>query len=74
MSTTQVLPRTIRSSVHSAVRNGAWGAADVVRTVSADTAATRPEVIATLWDLVDEGQLEYSGTSPFPVFRPARHR
>ena len=71
MSTTLAMPQTVRDHVHRAVRNGAWAPADVVATVTADTATTRAEVLATLWDLVDEGHLVYDASTPFPEFRPS---
>ena len=72
MLATQAAPVTLRSAVLGAVEEGAWAPADVVASVATDYTADRAAVLATLWDLVDEGCLRYDGTSVFAGFRPCR--
>jgi hypothetical protein len=59
MIATQTSPSTLRTAVRAAVREGAWSPADVVASVATDYGADRGRILATLWDLVDEGLLAY---------------
>jgi len=70
MLATQAEPVTLRSAVLSAVEEGAWAPADVVATVATDYTTDRAAVLATLWDLVDDGCLRYDGSLVFAGFRP----
>lgn len=70
MLATQAEPVTLRAAVLSAVQEGAWAPADVVASVATDNVADRAAVIATLWDLVEEGCLRYDGALVSPGFRP----
>jgi aryl-alcohol dehydrogenase-like predicted oxidoreductase len=68
--TTQTSPETLRTAVYEAVREGAWTAADVVASVATDYVTERAAIVATLWDLVDDGVLRYEGCCGFAGFRP----
>ena len=46
---------------------------DVAATVTSHVRADRSHVLATLWDLVEEGALVYDRHAPSPGFRVA-HR
>jgi len=64
-------PDALKAAVHTAVIEGAWSSADVVASVASDSIADRTQIVATLWDLVDEGVLHYDTTTDFPGFHPA---
>ncbi len=70
MTSTQTSPEALRTAVCSAVEEGAWTAADVVASVATDSAADRGTILATLWDLVEEGVLRYDASLQFAGFRP----
>lgn len=70
MITTQTSPDALRTAVRTAVQEGAWTAADVVASVATDYAVDRGSIIATLWDLVDDGVLCYDSSLQFAGFRP----
>ncbi len=72
MMAVQTEPLTLRHAVRRAVEEGAWAPADVVASVATDYAADRAVVLATLWDLVEEGCLRYDGSLLFAGFRPCR--
>lgn len=72
MLATRTEPVTLRTAVRRAVEEGAWAPADVVASVATDYTADRATVVATLWDLVDEGCLRYVGTTLVAGFRPCR--
>ena len=69
--TLHATPALLTRSVLTAVQDGAWSPGDVAATVTAEVRAGRSEVIATLWDLVDAGQVVYAST-PVPAFRAVR--
>lgn len=50
-------PAELTDRVLAAVADGAWTPADVSATVLCEVPATRSDVVATLWDLVDAGEL-----------------
>ncbi len=62
-------PQNLRKAVADAVTDGAWTPADVVASVASDSIADRAEILATAWDLVDDGVLLYDATPGFPGFR-----
>lgn len=70
MRVTQVEPHALREAVREAVAGGAWSPTAVVASVASDSAADRAHIIATLWDLKEEGLLVYDATGQFPGFRP----
>ncbi len=70
MITTTIEPEVLRTAVATAVREGAWTTADVVASVATDYATDRGSIIATLWDLVEEGVLCYDASLQFAGFRP----
>lgn len=70
MLATQSDPVTLRTAVLGAVVDGAWTPADVVASVATDYAADRAAVIATLWDLVDDGLIRYDADLQLAGFRP----
>ncbi|QNN54349.1 hypothetical protein [Nocardioides mesophilus] len=70
--TLQTTPAQLTSSVLDAVADGAWSAGDVAATVTAQVRAGRSDVVATLWDLVDQGALVYDASAAEPGFRPVR--
>lgn len=63
-------PRTLRDAVQEAVMDGAWSPCDVVASVASDSSADRRQIIAALWDLVEEGVLVYDASMQFAGFRP----
>ena len=71
MTIVQNNPGELRSLVYDVVAEGAWTTADVVASVASDFAGDRTDVVATLWDLVDDGALRYDCAAQFPGFRPA---
>jgi hypothetical protein len=71
MRVTQVDPRALRAAVREAVADGAWAPTDVVASVASDFVADRAQIVATLWDLKEEGVLVYDASTQFPGFRPA---
>lgn len=68
--TTWTSPETLRSAVFAAVQDGAWATADVVAAVATDYNTDRAPIVATLWDLVEEGLLRYDGSPQSAGFRP----
>lgn len=72
MSVTRGDPRELRTAVAEAVADGAWAPTDVVASVASDSVADRARILATLWDLKEDGVLVYDATTLFPGFRPAR--
>jgi hypothetical protein len=70
MMTTLSNPEVLRTAVCAAVQEGAWTTSDVVASVATDYAADRGPIIATLWDLVDDGVLRYDASLQFAGFRP----
>jgi hypothetical protein len=70
MTVLQDNPQELRELVYDVVADGAWTTADVVASVATDFVVDRADVVATLWDLVDEGALRYDCTAQFPGFRP----
>lgn len=54
----QATPAELTERVLSAVADGAWTPADVTATVTSEFPAGRSDVVATLWDLVDAGEVE----------------
>ena len=66
----QANPRTLRLAVYDAVVDGAWAPSDVVASVASDSSADRRQIIATLWDLVEDGILVYDASLQFAGFRP----
>lgn len=66
----QANPEVLRTAVHDAVKQGAWAPTDVVASVASDSIADRRQIIATLWDLVEEGVLVYDASMQFAGFRP----
>jgi hypothetical protein len=69
--TLQATPAELTDSVLTAVADGAWSPTDVAATVTAEVRAGRSDVVATLWDLVDEGVLVYDAGVGMPGFRVA---
>ncbi len=69
MLVTQSEPDTLRAAVLTAVEEGAWATADVVASVATDYAADRATIVATLWDLVDDGLVRYDNDLRFAGFR-----
>jgi hypothetical protein len=69
--TLQATPAELTESVLDAVHDGAWAPVDVAATVTAHVRADRSHVLATLWDLVEEGTLVYDRHAPSPGFRVA---
>ena len=67
--TLHTTPADLEDLVLTAVLRGAWSSADVVATVTAEASTGRSDVIAMLWDLVDDGILRYDGRPAFPGFR-----
>ena len=53
----QAAPAELTHRVLSAVADGAWTPSDVTATVTSEFRAGRSDVLATLWDLVDAGEL-----------------
>jgi hypothetical protein len=70
--TLQATPAVLTASVLDAVADGAWAPGDVAATVTSHVRADRSDVVATLWDLVEEGALVYDRGAPSPGFRVAR--
>ncbi|MDI6908473.1 hypothetical protein [Nocardioides sp.] len=68
---TLVAPATLTEAVLAAVGTGAWSPAEILVAV-ADQHADRCDVIATLWDLVDAGLLDFVADFSYPAFRLAR--
>ncbi|MFP5252589.1 MAG: hypothetical protein ACLGH4_02190 [Actinomycetes bacterium] len=66
--TVRTVPSELTASVRAAVAEGAWSPGDVAATVTAEVRADRSDVLATLWDLVADGELEFAA-SPYPRFR-----
>lgn len=69
MLATQANPESLRAAVLTAVEDGAWTTADVVASVATDYTADRATIVATLWDLVDEGLVRYDNSLRFAGFR-----
>ena len=69
MLATQANPESLRAAVLTAVEDGAWTTADVVASVATDYTADRATIVATLWDLVDEGRVRYDNSLRFAGFR-----
>ena len=69
--TLQATPAELSASVLDAVSEGAWAPVDVAATVTSRVLADRSHVVATLWDLVEEGALVYDRHAPSPGFRVA---
>jgi hypothetical protein len=69
--TLQATPAELTASVLDAVSEGAWAPVDVAATVTSRVRADRSHVVATLWDLVEEGTLVYDRHAPSPGFRVA---
>lgn len=69
MLVTRSDPDTLRTAVLTAVEEGAWATADVVASVATDYAADRATIVATLWDLVDDGVVFYDNSLRFAGFR-----
>lgn len=72
MMTTRTSPEALRAAVMNAVHEGAWAPADVVASVATDYAVDRCTIVATLWDLVEDGLLRYDASLQFAGFRPQR--
>jgi hypothetical protein len=70
MIATQTDPEALRAAVWAAVREGAWTPCDVVASVATDYGTDRAHIVATLWDLVEEGLLCYDATLQPCGFRP----
>jgi hypothetical protein len=70
MRASQVYPQQLRDAVTEAVTGGAWSPMAVIAAVACDFPADRASVLATLWDLRDEGVLVYDASGQFPGFRP----
>ncbi|HEX4977937.1 MAG TPA: hypothetical protein VFV40_08735 [Nocardioides sp.] len=66
--TVRTAPSQLTESVRAAVAEGAWSPGDVAATVTAEVRADRCDVVATLWDLVAAGELEFAA-APYPSFR-----
>ena len=66
--TVRTAPSELTASVRTAVAEGAWSPGDVTATVTAEVRADRCDVVATLWELVAAGELEFSA-APYPSFR-----
>lgn len=66
----QANPETLRTAVYDAVVEGAWAPCDVVASVASDSTADRRQIVAILWDLVEEGLLVYDASLQFSGFRP----
>ena len=69
MLATHADPEVLRAAVLAAVENGAWTTADVVASVATDYASDRATIVATLWDLVDDGLVRYDNSLSFAGFR-----
>lgn len=66
-------PADLTFRVLAAVADGAWTPADVTATVTSELRADRSDVVATLWDLVESGDLTCThdnGQFGFRVVRP----
>jgi len=55
--TMQATPATLTTHVLDAVANGDWTPTEVTATVTSEVRTDRSEVVATLWTLVDSGEL-----------------
>jgi hypothetical protein len=69
MLATHANPESLRAAVLTAVEDGAWTTADVVASVATDYTADRATIVATLWDLVDDGLVRYDNSLRFAGFR-----
>ncbi|HLN78729.1 MAG TPA: hypothetical protein VK204_16920 [Nocardioidaceae bacterium] len=69
MLATHANPESLRAAVLIAVEDGAWTTADVVASVATDYTADRATIVATLWDLVDDGLVRYDNSLRFAGFR-----
>lgn len=72
--TIQASPAELTELVLSAVTEGAWTPADVTATVTCECRADRSDVVATLWDLVESGDLVCCHHHGQFGFRPTRFR
>lgn len=72
MIATETIASTLRTAVCTAVREGAWSPADVVASVATDYGTDRGHIVATLWDLVEDGLLRYDTSVQLGLggFRP----
>lgn len=70
MLAAQTDPEMLRTAVWAAVQEGAWTPSDVVASVATDYGTDRGQIVAVLWDLVDEGVLWYDATLQPCGFRP----
>lgn len=55
--TVQATPALLNSLVLDAVAHGEWTPAEVTAAVASEVRADRSEVVATLWTLVESGEL-----------------
>ena len=55
--TIKASPAELTERVMRAVAEGAWTPADVTATVTSEFRADRSDVVATLWDLVESGEV-----------------
>lgn len=55
--TTMALPADLTAHVRDAVAHGDWTPAEVTATVTSELRTDRSDVLATLWDLVEAGDL-----------------
>jgi hypothetical protein len=63
--------RRVPAGAEDAVASGAWAPMEVMAAVACDFTTDRAEILATLWDLRDDGLLCYDASGNFPGFRPA---
>jgi hypothetical protein len=71
MRVTDVNPQVLRTAVTDAVASAARAPMEVMAAVACDFTTDRAEILATLWDLRDDGLLRYDASGNFPGFRPA---
>ncbi len=72
MLATQNNPGALRTAVFAAVAEGAWSPIEVIASVATDSFADRASILATLWDLVEDGLLCYDPPPQRAGFRPRR--
>lgn len=68
--TIQANPAELTNAVLDAVTHGDWTPAEVAATVISEVRAERSDVVATLWDLVDTGDLTCCDCHGQLGFRP----
>lgn len=60
----------LREAVLNAIHQGSWSQMEIL-TDLAELHFERADVLATLWEMVDDGVLVYHAEDVFPTYRPA---